>query len=327
MLSAFFFILSTFCLIVGLLIAVAYFTHAERKILGAVQRRRGPNVIGVFGLLQPLSDGLKLLTNEQILPSSSDKIIFYLSPCITFSVSLISWVVIPFSQHLFLAELQLSSLYLLACSALGIYGILMAGWSSNSKYAFLGAMRSAAQMVSYELPIGIIVGTIVIITGSFNLNNIIEFQNQTLWFIFIMPLLFIAFFICIVAETNRHPFDLPEAEAELVSGYNVEYAAMTFALFSLGEYASILMMSSFVIILFFGGWLAPISFFNFIPGVFWFSIKIIFFVIVFVLLRAGLPRYRYDQLMEIGWKVLLPITIGFLIFTYTSLWVLNAFPY
>jgi NADH-quinone oxidoreductase subunit H len=327
MISTIFFIFSTICLMVGLLIAVAYFTHAERKILGAVQRRRGPNVIGVFGLLQPLSDGLKLLTNEQIIPSSSDKIIFYLSPCITFSVSLISWVVIPFSQHSFLAELQLSSLYLLACSALGIYGILMAGWSSNSKYAFLGAMRSAAQMVSYELPIGVVLGTIVLITGSFNLNNIIEFQNQTLWFVFIMPLLFIVFFICIVAETNRHPFDLPEAEAELVSGYNVEYAAMTFALFSLGEYASILMMSSFVIILFFGGWLAPLSFLKFIPGVFWFSIKIIFFVVLFVLLRAGLPRYRYDQLMEIGWKVLLPITIGFLIFSYTSLWVLNSFPY
>lgn len=325
--SILFFILSTICLMVFLLISVAYFTHAERKILGAVQRRRGPNVIGVFGLLQPLSDGLKLLTNEQILPSSSDKIIFYLSPCITFAVSLMGWAVIPFSQHSFLTELQLSSLYLLACSALGIYGVLMAGWSSNSKYAFLGAMRSAAQMVSYELPIGIVLGTIVIITGSFNLNAIIEFQSQTLWFVFIMPLLFIVFFICIVAETNRHPFDLPEAEAELVSGYNVEYAAMTFALFSLGEYASILMMSSLVIILFFGGWLAPISILNCIPGVVWFSFKIIFFVILFVLLRAGLPRYRYDQLMEIGWKVLLPVTIGFLIFTYTSLWVLNALPY
>jgi NADH-quinone oxidoreductase subunit H len=323
-----FFILSTLCLMICLLISVAYFTHAERKILGAVQRRRGPNVIGVFGLLQPLSDGLKLLTNEQILPSSSDKIIFYLSPCITFSVSLMGWAVIPFSQHSFLAELQLSSLYLLACSALGIYGVLMAGWSSNSKYAFLGAMRSAAQMVSYELPIGIVLGTIVIITGSFNLNTIIEFQNQTFWFVFIMPLLFIVFFICIVAETNRHPFDLPEAEAELVSGYNVEYAAMTFALFSLGEYASILMMSSLVIILFFGGWLAPINCLNFTySGAFWFSLKIVFFVILFVLLRAGLPRYRYDQLMEIGWKVLLPVTLGFLIFSYTSLWVFNGLPY
>jgi len=310
-----------------LLISVAYFTHAERKILGAVQRRRGPNVIGVFGLLQPLSDGLKLLTNEQILPSSSDKIIFYLSPSISFAVSLMGWAVIPFSQHSFLTELQLSSLYLLACSALGIYGILMAGWSSNSKYAFLGAMRSAAQMVSYELPIGIVLGTIAIITGSFNLNTIIEFQNQTLWFVFIMPSLFIIFFICIVAETNRHPFDLPEAEAELVSGYNVEYAAMGFALFSLGEYASILLMSSLVIILFFGGWLAPISILNCVPGVIWFSLKILFFVILFVLLRAGLPRYRYDQLMEIGWKVLLPVTIGFLIFTYSSLWVLNGLPY
>lgn len=322
----FLFLFSTLCLIICLLVAVAYFTHAERKILGSVQRRRGPNVIGIFGLLQPLSDGLKLLTNEQILPSSSDKIIFYLSPCITFSVSLFSWVVIPFSKSSFLAELQLSSLYLLACSALGIYGILMAGWSSNSKYAFLGALRSAAQMVSYELPIGVIVGIIVIMTGSFNLSIIIEFQKETFWFVAIMPLLFLVFFICVVAETNRHPFDLPEAEAELVSGYNVEYAGMTFALFSLGEYANILMMSSFVIILFFGGWLAPLATLNCVPGIFWFSLKIIFFVIIFVLLRAGLPRYRYDQLMEIGWKIFLPSTLGFLVFTYTTLWVFNGFP-
>lgn len=321
------FFFSILCLIIGLLIAVAYFTHAERKILAAVQRRRGPNVIGTFGLLQPLSDGLKLLTNEQILPSSSDKLIFYLSPCITFSVSLFSWVVIPFSKTSFLAELPLSSLYILSCSALGIYGILMAGWSSNSKYAFLGALRSAAQMVSYELPIGIILGILVIITGSFNLSVIIEFQKETFWFVVIMPLLFLVFFICIVAETNRHPFDLPEAEAELVSGYNVEYAGMTFALFSLGEYANILMMSSLIIILFWGGWLAPFTALSFIPGVFWFSLKIIFFVILFVLLRAGLPRYRYDQLMEIGWKIFLPSTLGFLVFTYTTLWVCNGFPY
>ena len=322
-----FFIVSSLCLKVLLLISVAYFTHAERKILGAVQRRRGPNVIGIFGLLQPLSDGLKLFTNEQILPSNSDKIIFYVSPFLSFALSLIGWAVIPFSQHSFLAELQLSSLYLLACSALGIYGILMAGWSSNSKYAFLGAMRSAAQMVSYELPIGLVLGTIVIITGTFNLNEIIEFQQQTAWFVFSMPLLFLIFFICIVAETNRHPFDLPEAEAELVSGYNVEYAGMTFALFSLGEYVSILLMSSLVIILFFGGWSAPFDIFNCIPGVFWFSLKIILFIFLFVLLRAGLPRYRYDQLMEIGWKVLLPATIGCLVFTYTSLWVFNGLPY
>lgn len=294
------FLINVIFLFIFILIAVAYFTHAERKILGATQRRRGPNVIGVYGLLQPLSDGLKLMTKEPVLPSSSDKIIFIIAPILTFLTSLISWVVIPFSKNSFLTEINLSSLYLLACSALGIYGILASGWSSNSKYAFLGAMRSAAQMVSYELPIGLVLGCLVIITGSFNLNQIIFFQEKTLWFIFMFPLLFLIFFICIVAETNRHPFDLPEAEAELVSGYNVEYAAMSFALFSLGEYGNILLMSSFTIILFFGGWLPICSVLSFLPNPIWFGIKIILFVIIFVLLRAGLPRYRYDQLMEIG---------------------------
>lgn len=321
------FLISVIFLFVFILIAVAYFTHAERKILGATQRRRGPNVIGVYGLLQPLSDGLKLLTKEPIFPSSSDRFVFIIAPILTFIVSLISWVVIPFSKNSFLAEISLSSLYLLACSALGIYGILASGWASNSKYAFLGAMRSAAQMVSYELPIGLVLGIIVMVIGSFNLNSIISFQEKTFWFIFIFPLLFLAFFICIVAETNRHPFDLPEAEAELVSGYNVEYSAMSFALFSLGEYGNILLMSSFTIILFFGGWLPPSSFFFFIPYSFWFGLKIILFIILFVLLRAGLPRYRYDQLMEIGWQVLLPLTLGFLVFTYSILWMFNGLPY
>ena len=322
-----YFLISTLFLFIFILIAVAYFTHAERKILGATQRRRGPNVIGVYGLLQPLSDGLKLMTKEPVLPSNSDKIIFIIAPILTFLISLISWVVIPFSNNSFLAEIHLSSLYLLACSALGIYGILASGWSSNSKYAFLGAMRSAAQMVSYELPIGLVLGCLVIITGSFNLNNIIFFQEKTYWFIFMFPLLFLIFFICIVAETNRHPFDLPEAEAELVSGYNVEYAAMSFALFSLGEYGNILLMSSFTIILFFGGWLPLFTFLTFIPNPFWFGLKIILFVVVFVLLRAGLPRYRYDQLMEIGWKVLLPLILGLLVFIYNIVCSLNGLPY
>lgn len=321
------FFINVIILLIFILIAVAYFTHAERKILGATQRRRGPNVIGVYGLLQPLSDGLKLMTKEPVLPSSSDKIIFILAPILTFLTSLISWVVIPFSKNSFLTEINLSSLYLLACSALGIYGILVAGWSSNSKYAFLGAMRSAAQMVSYELPIGLVLGCLVIITGSFNFNQIIFFQEKTFWFIFIFPLLFLIFFICIVAETNRHPFDLPEAEAELVSGYNVEYAAMSFALFSLGEYGNILLMSSFTVILFFGGWLPILSFLSFLPNPFWFGIKIILFVIIFVLLRAGLPRYRYDQLMEIGWKILLPLVLGFLIFIYNIVNSLNGLPF
>lgn len=321
------FLINVIFLFIFILIAVAYFTHAERKILGATQRRRGPNVIGVYGLLQPLSDGLKLLTKEPIFPSSSDRFVFIIAPILTFVVSLISWVVIPFSKNSFLAEISLSSLYLLACSALGIYGILASGWASNSKYAFLGAMRSAAQMVSYELPIGLVLGILVMAIGSFNLNAIIAFQEKTFWFIFIFPLLFLIFFICIVAETNRHPFDLPEAEAELVSGYNVEYAAMSFALFSLGEYGNILLMSSFTIILFFGGWLPPSALFNFIPYSFWFGLKIILFIILFVLLRAGLPRYRYDQLMEIGWQVLLPLTLGFLVCIYSLLWMFNALPY
>ena len=322
-----YFLISLIFLFIFVLIAVAYFTHAERKILGATQRRRGPNVIGVYGLLQPLSDGLKLMTKEPVLPSSSDKLIFILAPILTFLTSLISWVVIPFSKTSFLTEIQLSSLYLLACSALGIYGILISGWSSNSKYAFLGAMRSAAQMISYELPIGLVLGCLVIITGSFNLNSIIYFQEKTYWFIFMFPLLFLIFFICIVAETNRHPFDLPEAEAELVSGYNVEYAAMSFALFSLGEYGNILLMSTFTIILFFGGWLPLFSFLGFIPNSIWLGLKIILFVIIFVLLRAGLPRYRYDQLMEIGWKVLLPLTLGFLVFIYNIICSINGLPF
>lgn len=321
------FLISSFILIIGLLITVAFFTLAERKILGVVQYRRGPNVIGVYGLLQPLSDGLKLLIKEPLIPSTADKFIFLIAPLITFLFSLINWIVIPFSFYSFIAEISFSSLYILAGSALGIYGILMSGWSSNSKYALLGSLRSAAQMVSYELPIGLILNILVCIVGSFNVNAIIYFQEKSGWFIYFFPLLFLSFFICIVAETNRHPFDLPEAETELVSGYNVEYGAMSFALFSLGEYSNILLMSSFSILLFLGGWLAPFKFLFFIPSIFWFSLKIMVFIIIFVLLRAGLPRYRYDQLMELGWKILLPILFAFFIFNYSILFILNAFPF
>jgi NADH-quinone oxidoreductase subunit H len=321
------FLISTLILLVGLLLLVAFFTLAERKILGVVQFRHGPNVIGFYGLLQPLSDGLKLLIKEPLFPSNSDKIIFFFAPIITFLFSLINWVVIPFSKFSFITELSLSSLYILAGSALGIYGILTSGWASNSKYALLGALRSAAQMVSYELPIGLILNILICCIGSFNINSIIYFQEKTCWLLFIFPLLFLSFFICIVAETNRHPFDLPEAETELVSGYNVEYGAMSFALFSLGEYSNILLMSSFTIILFFGGWLAPLTILNFLPFSFWFAIKIIFFICLFVLLRAGLPRYRYDQLMELGWKILLPCLFGFFIFNYSILLIFNFLPF
>ena len=267
MFFAFITFLKILIIVVPLLISVAYFTLAERKILGAIQRRRGPNVVGVFGILQPLSDGFKLLVKETVLPSSSNKLIFIISPVVTFLISLMGWAVIPFDKYSFLAELDTGIMYLFAVSSLGVYGIIMSGWSSNSKYAFLGALRSTAQMVSYEVSLGFIIVVIILCVGSFNLNIIIESQKYT-WFMIPFFPLFLMFFISGLAETNRHPFDLPEAEAELVSGYNVEYSAMGFALFSLGEYANMLMMSSLNVILFWGGWLAPLSFLEFLPGSF-----------------------------------------------------------
>lgn len=313
-------------IVVPLLISVAYFTLAERKILGAIQRRMGPNVVGTYGLLQPLSDGFKLLMKETVLPSSANQLIFILSPILTFTISLMGWAIIPFDKYSILAEMNIGVLYLFAMSSLGVYGIIMSGWSSNSKYAFLGALRSTAQMVSYEVSIGFIMITIVVCVGSFNLEEIIDCQKE-LWFVFTFFPLFLMFFTSALAETNRHPFDLPEAEAELVSGYNVEYSAMGFALFSLGEYANMLMMSSINVILFFGGWLPPFAFLGFIPGSFWFGVKICFFVILFVWMRAALPRYRYDQLMNLGWKVFLPISLAYLMFTYTILITFNMLPY
>lgn len=319
-------IIKILLIIVPLLIAVAYFTLAERKILGAIQRRMGPNVVGVFGLLQPLSDGFKLLMKETVLPSSANQLIFIISPILTFTISLMGWAIIPFDKYSLLAEMNIGVLYLFAMSSLGVYGIIMSGWSSNSKYAFLGALRSTAQMVSYEVSIGFIMITIVVCVGSFNLEEIIDCQRE-LWFVFTFFPLFLMFFTSALAETNRHPFDLPEAEAELVSGYNVEYSAMGFALFSLGEYSNMLMMSSINVILFFGGWLPPLSILSFIPGSFWFGLKICFFVILFVWMRAALPRYRYDQLMNLGWKVFLPISLAYLMLTYTILVSFNILPY
>lgn len=313
-------------IVVPLLISVAYFTLAERKILGAIQRRRGPNVVGVYGLLQPLSDGFKLLVKETVLPSNANQFIFILSPILTFTISLMGWAIIPYSKYSFLAEMNIGVLYLLAISSLGVYGIIMSGWSSNSKYAFLGALRSTAQMVSYEVSMGFIIITIVICCGSFNLQNIILFQ-ENFWFVLTFFPLFLMFFISALAETNRHPFDLPEAEAELVSGYNVEYSAMGFALFSLGEYANMLLMSSINVILFFGGWLSPFQFLSFIPGSFWFGLKICLFVILFVWMRAALPRYRYDQLMNLGWKIFLPLSLCYLMLTFSVLISFNILPY
>ena len=313
-------------IIVPLLISVAYFTLAERKILGAIQRRRGPNYVGVYGLLQPLSDGLKLLVKETIVPSNSNKFIFIISPLITFTISLMGWAIIPYDKYSVLSEINIGVLYLFAISSLGVYGIIMSGWSSNSKYAFLGALRSAAQMVSYEVSIGFIIVTIVVCCGSFNLQTIIECQKNV-WFVVPFFPLFLMFFTSALAETNRHPFDLPEAEAELVSGYNVEYSAMGFALFSLGEYANMLLMSSFNAILFFGGWLPPLQILNFIPGAFWFGLKVCFFVILFVWMRAALPRYRYDQLMNLGWKAFLPLSLTYLMLTFCTLSSFNLLPY
>lgn len=320
-------LLKILAIVIPLLISVAYFTIAERKLMGIIQRRKGPNVVGFIGLLQPLADGLKLFAKETILPSNSNLTIFLLAPALTFILSLIGWAVIPFSEEVVLADLNVGVLYLFAVSSLSVYGIIMAGWSSNSKYPFLGAIRSAAQMISYEVSLGFIIINVCICSGSFNLTQIVLSQEK-IWFL--IPLLpaFIMFSVSMLAETNRHPFDLPEAEAELVSGYNVEYSAMTFALFFLGEYANMLLMSSLISILFLGGWLPllDIFLFNLVPGVIWFSLKISLGVFFFILTRATLPRYRYDQLMFIGWKCFLPLSLGYLLITIGILISFNWLP-
>lgn len=313
-------------IIVPLLLSVAYFTLAERKIMGSIQRRRGPNVVGLYGLLQPLADGFKLLIKETILPSSANKFIFLLAPLLTFILSLMGWAVIPFNQTAILADINVGVLYLFAISALSVYGIIMSGWASNSKYAFLGGLRSAAQMVSYEVSIGFIIIAVVICAGSFNLNIIIESQKEIWYFIPLFPM-FLMFFISALAETNRHPFDLPEAEAELVSGYNVEYSAMGFALFFLGEYANMLLMSALCVILFLGGWLPPLNILSFIPQSLWFGLKLCIFVIGFIWMRAALPRYRYDQLMHLGWKIFLPFSLGYLVLSFSILLSFNWLPF
>ena len=320
-------ILKILSIVVPLLISVAYLTIAERKIMGAVQRRRGPNVIGFIGLLQPLADGLKLFVKETNLPTNANISIFLFAPALSFTLSLVSWAVIPFSEGIVLCDINLGIIYLLAVSSLNVYGILFAGWSSNSKYAYLGALRSAAQMISYEISIGLTILNVVICVGSFNLSSIVLAQKK-IWFIIPLLPIFIIFYISMLAETNRHPFDLPEAEAELVSGYNVEYSAMTFALFFLGEYGNMLLMSAFSSILFLGGWLPPLDnfLFNLIPGPVWFSLKIIIGVIFFIMTRATLPRYRYDQLMALGWKSFLPLTLGYLLFTVGILISFNWLP-
>nr|AEP20724.1 NADH dehydrogenase subunit 1 [Kryptoperidinium foliaceum endosymbiont] len=313
---------------IPMLLAVAYFTVAERKIMGAIQRRRGPNVIGFIGLLQALADGLKLFVKETTLPSNSNLAIFVLAPVLSFLLSVIGWAVIPFSHKVVLADVNLGILYLFAVSSMNVYGIVLAGWASNSKYAFLGALRSAAQMISYEISIGFIILSIAVCVGSLNLSKIVLAQ-QEVWLIVPLFPLFVMFYVSMLAETNRQPFDLPEAESELVSGYNVEYSAMTFALFFLAEYSNMLLMSSLSALLFMGGWLPPFNVFPlyFVPGSFWFSLKVCIGAVFFILTRATLPRYRYDQLMYLGWKCFLPFAIGYLMFTIGVLVSFNWLPY
>ncbi len=297
-------------IIVPLLAAVAYLTLAERKVIAAMQLRKGPNVVGPFGLFQPIADGLKLFFKETIIPAGANRVVFIAAPMLTFILSLIAWAVIPFDDGWVLADINVGVLYLFAISSLGVYGIIMAGWASNSKYAFLGALRSAAQMVSYEVAIGFVIITVLLCAGSLNLTAIVEAQRG-LWFCVPLLPMFVIFFISSLAETNRAPFDLPEAEAELVAGYNVEYSSMTFALFFLGEYANMILMSGMTTVLFLGGWLpiVDIAPFNLIPGVIWFGAKVAMCLFGFLWVRATFPRYRYVQLMRLGWKVFLPFSL------------------
>ena len=303
-------------IILPLLLSVAYLTYAERKVLAAMQLRKGPNVVGPFGLLQPIADGIKLLSKETILPSGANRVVFLLAPMLTFILALVAWAVIPFGEGIVLADINVGILYLFAISSLGVYGVIMAGWASNSKYAFLGALRSAAQMVSYEVSIGFVIITVLLCVGSLNLTDIVLAQRN-LWFCVPLLPMFLIFFVSGLAETNRLPFDLPEGESEIVAGYMVEYSSMSFGLFFLGEYANMILVAATTSILFLGGWLPPfdIAPFNWVPGPIWFALKIAFLLFLFLWVRATFPRYRYDQLMRLGWKVFLPISLAWVVLT------------
>jgi len=318
-------LLKSLVLIILLLISVAFFTLLERKLIASIQRRKGPNVVGFFGLLQAIADGVKLLLKETVIPSSSNPVIFVLSPIFTFVTGLLGWVIIPFGVGAVIANIDLGILYFFAISSLGVYSIIMAGWSSNSKYAFLGGLRSAAQMISYEVAIGFTIISVFLCSGSLNLTEVVLAQ-KSVWYCFPLFPMFLVFFISALAETNRHPFDLPEVEAELVSGYNVEYSAMGFALFFLGEYGNIILMSCSIAILFLGGWLPPFEFLSFIPGPFWLALKTIIMGILFIIIRAVLPRFRYDQLMQLGWKIFVPLTLGWLLFIAGILLAFDSLP-
>lgn len=312
-------ILSFVAMILPLLLAIAFFTGYERHLLAAIQRRQGPNVVGFYGLLQAIADGLKLLLKESILPKSSNTIIFLFAPVFTFGLAMAGWTVIPVGEGAVLADFNLGLLFVFAISSLGVHTVIMAGWSSNSKYAFLGGLRSAAQMISYEVSFGAVILSVILVAGSLNFSNIVESQ-QNIWLAIPLLPVFILFFISALAETNRHPFDLPEAEAELVSGYNVEYSAMGFALFFLAEYGNIILMSLVTALLFLGGWQPFFDFapFTWVPGTINCALKTMFFITLFVIVRGVLPRYRYDQLMRLGWKVFLPFALALVLF-YASL--------
>ena len=314
-------------LLVPVLVSVAMVVWLDRRIWAFVQKRQGPNVVGPFGLLQSLADALKYIFKEVIIPSSANKVIFILAPIVTMTLALISWAVIPFSTTQVLADINVGILYLFAVSSLGVYGIIMGGWASNSKYPFLGAIRSAAQMVSYEVSIGVIIINVLLCVGSLNLNDIVMAQ-ENLWFVIPLFPMFVIFFISALAETNRPPFDLPEAEAELVAGYQTEYSGMMYAMFWLGEYANILLMCAMGSILFLGGWLSPIEIYPFtlIPGAIWLIFKILFLFILFALVKAIVPRYRYDQLMRLGWKIFLPLALTWVVLTSSYLFYFNLLP-
>jgi NADH-quinone oxidoreductase subunit H len=298
------------------LISVAFLVYAERKVLALIQLRRGPNIVGPFGILQSFADAIKLLTKENIVPTNSNKVVFLLAPIITMVLSLAGWAVIPFAPNWVIADINVGIMYLFAVSSLGVYGVIMAGWASNSQYPFLGALRSAAQMVSYEVSIGFVIITVLLCVGSLNLTKIVEAQ-QTVWFAIPLLPMFVVFFISALAETNRLPFDLPEDESTLVAGFFTEYSSASFVLFFLGEYASMILMSSMTVILFMGGWLPPFDIFpfNVIPGIVWFTIKVIFILFLFIWVRGTFPRYRYDQLMRLGWKIFLPLSLLWVVMT------------
>jgi len=314
-------------LLVPVLVSVAMIVWLDRRVWAFVQKRQGPNVVGPFGLLQSLADALKYIFKEIIIPASSNKIIFILAPIITMTLALIAWAVIPFGVDQVLADINVGILYIFAVSSLGVYGIIMGGWASNSKYPFLGAIRSAAQMVSYEVSIGIIIINVLLCVGSLNLNDIVIAQKN-MWFVIPLFPMFVVFFISALAETNRPPFDLPEAEAELVAGYQTEYSGMMYAMFWLGEYANILLMCALGSILFLGGWLSPIDLypFNLIPGAIWLILKILLLFILFALVKAIVPRYRYDQLMRLGWKIFLPLSLTYVVLTASYLFYFNLLP-